>query len=248
MTIPETCREIRELLPGFAVGALEPGEREYVRHHLAACADCPQELAGYQAVTEALLQTAPRRSPPPELRERIAQAVVARPPRFSAPSAQRPQLVRIALAVAVVLLLLVNGRLLIRLNRLSEEQAELRAQVDRNQTGLALGTYPSSQVAGLEGDGVFGTVVYDPERSLAMVYAWGLEPLPADRAYQLWLRGAAGERVSGALFQAAPGEDFTVVVVVSPEPVGSFIGIGATVEPAGGSPGPTGPPVFTADF
>lgn len=248
MSMSETCREVRELLPGYAVGALERGEREYVRRHLDACPGCSAELETYVGVTDALLHLVPRRSPPPSLRARLAESVPHRAPVATLPSARRPDLLRIALAAGLALLLLLNGGLLLRLNAVRREQAKLAAQVARNQTGLALGTYPSTQVAGLEGEGVFGTVVYDRDRSLAMVYAWGLDPLPAGRAYQLWLRGAGGERISGALFKAEEGEQFTVVVVNSPEPVGSFIGIGATVEPVGGSPGPTGPPVFTADF
>jgi len=40
------CREIRQLLGVYVVGAIDPSERAVVEEHLAQCASCRDELAG----------------------------------------------------------------------------------------------------------------------------------------------------------------------------------------------------------
>lgn len=45
MTSP-ACRDIRQLLGVYVVGAIEPAERTLVDDHLATCPDCREELAG----------------------------------------------------------------------------------------------------------------------------------------------------------------------------------------------------------
>jgi Putative zinc-finger len=40
------CRQIRQLLGVYIVGAIDPAERAYVDAHLADCRDCREELAG----------------------------------------------------------------------------------------------------------------------------------------------------------------------------------------------------------
>jgi Putative zinc-finger len=41
-----TCRQIRQLLGVYVVGAIDPGERSVVDEHLAECQGCRDELAG----------------------------------------------------------------------------------------------------------------------------------------------------------------------------------------------------------
>src|ERR1700739_1342092 len=40
------CREIRQLLGVYVVGAIDPAERALVDEHLAECQSCRDELAG----------------------------------------------------------------------------------------------------------------------------------------------------------------------------------------------------------
>lgn len=40
------CREVRQLLGVYVVGAIDPAERAVVDHHLEQCRDCREELAG----------------------------------------------------------------------------------------------------------------------------------------------------------------------------------------------------------
>jgi anti-sigma-K factor RskA len=69
-----------------------------------------------------------------------------------------------------------------------------------------------------------------------------LEPLGPDQQYQLWL--IKDGRISGGVFDV--GDDgYGSLTVRAPDPLDSYT-FGVTVEPAGGSPGPTGPRVLAS--
>ncbi len=50
-------REVAELLPWHATGALEPEERERVEAHLSVCADCREELAFQEQLRDMVADT-----------------------------------------------------------------------------------------------------------------------------------------------------------------------------------------------
>jgi hypothetical protein len=67
------CREIRQLLGVYVVGAIDPAERPLVDDHLGECADCRDELAGLAGLPAML-----SRVPLAEV-ERIASGVLELP-------------------------------------------------------------------------------------------------------------------------------------------------------------------------
>jgi len=73
----------------------------------------------------------------------------------------------------------------------------------------------------------------------------GLQPLPESETYQLWLIPDGGNPVSAGLISvaddAAPANDVTVWTDTVPLRADQFSSVGVSVEPAGGSPAPTGP-------
>ena len=248
MSRSEDCRHIRDLIPGYALGALDEHESERVSSHLEICSECAEALVEYRQVAEGLLHAPPPQSVPPYLRERVlsqlpvssVEAPVERPGRI--------RLGRWAAVAAAAALLLVNLVLLLELRALRSEQTELQAQVDRNQMALAVQSYPSSQVVEVDGENVFGTFIYDPGRTVAVLYAWGLRPLPEGHVYQAWFTGSDGKRASGGLFGAQDEDSFTIAVLWAPSSLGDYDQLGVTVEPTGGSQQPSGPPVLNADF
>jgi putative zinc finger protein len=75
--------DVRELLEAYALGALEAGEAEAVREHLARCGDCSVELASFERVTDALPSALAAASPlrvHRTLQRRIVAGVPGRPP------------------------------------------------------------------------------------------------------------------------------------------------------------------------
>ena len=71
------CSEAEDLAAGFALGALEPGEMDRVRAHLAECPEPHPEFAELGSVTPALLAAVPQVEAPAGLGERILAAARA---------------------------------------------------------------------------------------------------------------------------------------------------------------------------
>lgn len=71
----EICPKVHELLPGYAVGALEPEEAEWVRTHIEGCPNAMMELRQYAAAANRFLEIIPPAAPPPDLHDRIMRAV-----------------------------------------------------------------------------------------------------------------------------------------------------------------------------
>jgi anti-sigma-K factor RskA len=134
------------------------------------------------------------------------------------------------------------------LDQLTAAQSRLSEDLQANQTAVALVSYPTSEAVRVVGDHAYGTFVYDPGLRVAVLYAWGLDPLPGGETYQAWLIDPSGGRSNAGVFQAAEGGRFTVFIVSASSPLQDFSGLGVTIEPPGGSPGPTGPRVLAADF
>jgi anti-sigma-K factor RskA len=123
------------------------------------------------------------------------------------------------------------------------------AQQNRSyQTAFALLTYPDSQVAMIDDGEIYGTLVYEPDLQIAVLNVWGLEDLPEGQAYQVWLIKPDETRISGGIFQSVEGLEYVSYVIESPASIDSFTGIGVTIEPEAGSPGPTGARVFGIQF
>ena len=53
------CREMRQLLGVYVVGAIDPAERAAVEEHLAECASCRDELAGLASLPAMLSRVPP---------------------------------------------------------------------------------------------------------------------------------------------------------------------------------------------
>jgi hypothetical protein len=263
-----TCRRLRELIPAYSLGATDAEETEFVKAHLADCPAAVAELAEYARLAEALLYSAPPAQPPTHLAEKLcaataatAAASTAPPPGPATAPAGRWHRLRAAIRpgcwqpawtpislLALLLLLLSNLYWGTQLQALRELQAGIATQLDYQANILALiGTGESLRIelpAGPAGEesGAYAVVICDPERTIGILYAEHLPPLPPDMAYQVWL--LQGEkRISAGLF-AAEADGTGKLIFQAPQPISEFDAIGITPEPATGSPGPTAPPVI----
>lgn len=129
-----------------------------------------------------------------------------------------------AVSLVLVLLLVVSNLFLWqRVNILSSAQREMA-------TVAFKGTEATPQAVGMlvmSEDGDYGVLVVD-----------GLPLLPEYQQYQLWLI-ENGERTSGGVF-SVNDEGYGTIVVTAQRPLTNYPAFGITIEPAGGSPGPTG--------
>ncbi len=233
-------------LAAYALGALDPEEAAALERHLKTCEPCRLELATYERVGAGLLTALPPSAPRPVVR-RALQKRLSGLTRQARPQLRGPVgqwLVAGLLAALVVL----NGLLVSQVYALHQEQAEMAAQRKSDQTALAMLAYPTTRSLAFDQNGVVGSLLIDSQQDLVGVFAWNLPQPPKGKTYQIWLINKQGERTNGGFLVPEAGYPFVTAVVWSHQPLSTYVGIGITVEPAGGSQQPTGPRILRVDF
>jgi anti-sigma-K factor RskA len=235
-----------ENIPAYALGALDTDEVAALESHLAVCPSCRTELADYQRLSAGLLSALPPDAPPPALKRTLA----ARLP--SARQSSRPQrtwsLSRLALGFAVLALLVLNLISFTQLRQIQNQQIGLLDQIRESQFALAMLSSPSTQMLAISGGEVSGTILLDRENNKAVLIAQNVPALAQSQTYQIWLIKPDGGRDSAGLFHPESGQPYTTKSILPVQSFSNYLGIGVTVEPAGGSNIPTGERLFKVDF
>jgi anti-sigma-K factor RskA len=235
----------RENLAAYALGTLDTEETRQLEEHLESCAICQTRLAEFIVVSEGLLSALPPKSPNPRLKKRLKASLLKKRkpsrlfPRFS--------FGQVATAAILAILLGLNLFSALQIGGLQREQAELAQRMYTEQSAIAMLAYPGTQTISVT-EGVAGSLLMNPESNTAILFTWGLPELPEDQTYQIWLIDAQGNRISGGQFTPYPEQSYTAIRVLASSPLTEFIGLGVTIEPRGGSPGPTGPNVLKVNF
>ncbi len=254
----------RELLPAYALGALDGPERAELEAHLAECAACRVRLEAWRRTVGDLAEGVVPATPPAGVRasllDRVRSEAAAERP-ASRVAERRRWIVALAAVVVVaaltaLLLGVARARLGSELEATRSRVAELErrlaaAQGDLAETRVHLTSLtrlvqvlssarPERQVvlAGLDpAPGAHGRLFLDPETRRAVFVADHLPALPAGRDYQLWTIVAGTPRSAGVFRSDAQGHALLEVDQVPPERADAWA---VTIEPAGGVPRPTG--------
>lgn len=255
-----------ELLPAYALGALDGEELRELEAHLAAgCAECDRQLRLWQGDLEELAASVAPVTPSATTRQRVLKLAGARPGSAAPEPAHPPHsntLARWALLAAAACLLVAvwsgwrQARLGDEIERLDAERGRLekqvagmdqqlsaaRAETRRMAEALSIITAPGGQAVQLAGldpsPDASGHTFVDREHGKAVFYARNLPALQPDRTYQLWWI-EDGKPVSAGTFdvdEAGTGS----VRVERLAPSGEIQAWAVTVEPEGGVPQPTG--------
>jgi anti-sigma-K factor RskA len=234
-------KHVTELTPAYALGCLDEAEALLVTRHLASCAACQAELSSYEAVVGQLSLALPDAEPAVDLKERLLTQIERPLPEPSATTTAVSQRQwwpkgssragriwwRPAVVLLLLLLLVSNITLWYQLNQ------ALTAPNDFQYIVLAA-TEASPGARGLivvNRSGQSGTMIVD-----------GLPLLDESQQYQLWLL-RNGEREDGGVFSVYRS-GYYAMLIHAPESLDQYNGFGITIEPAGGSPGPTGAKVL----
>ena len=113
---------------------------------------------------------------------------------------------------------------------------------------LALLSSPDTQTLALNGENASGKILLDRQSNMAVLIAEHLPQLEPNQTYQIWLVSSDGDRTSAGLFRPESGQVYTAKAIIPTQMFSDFVGIGVTVEPAGGSTHPTGKRLFRVDF
>ncbi len=241
--------EFQDLLGAHVLGALSPAEHRRVDSHLQSCKGCQDIVASYQSVSEGLLHAADLKLPPKSLCRRLQRQIgqSTETPGWRR-AVRRVPATAFGLALGLILLVSINIGILLQTQRLLDRGQDAAAQQRAGQAAMAIASYPSSRVASIEEDGLLGTFVYDPDLPVGVMYVWGLQPPSEDQAYQAWLVDPQGQRLSGGLLTFSEDPGFGWLLIEAPTTMSAFSSLGVTVEPAGGSPAPTGPRILGTDL
>jgi anti-sigma-K factor RskA len=228
---------VLELLPAYAIGSLQPDEVRRVDEHLLSCLLCRNEASALQETAGQLSFAAPLTVPSGNLKARLMQRVHSAHPQsqVASPAPARPLLERLLPVWGLASLFLIvalagfNFFLWQRMDRLEFTTSPGGMQaVPLNATDNAP---MATGFVLISADGEDGALVVD-----------GLPPLSEDQEYQLWLI-RDGERTSGAVF-STDEHNYGGTRIRAPLSLLEYSAVGITVEPAGGSPNPTGEQVL----
>ena len=254
----------------YAAGALSPQETEQAEAHLLVCAQCAEEVRQSTLALAAYAQTTPEAALPDGAKSRF-MARVADTPQGESAAVRRIAPVKeekigfwraafgsgpwqTALAGALAILLIGVGlddlekRAAIR--PLMQEAAH--GAIDSAQLAqlMELLTSPQAKRVALTPGPVTtpppqGRVVYAARTVKLLLTASNLHPLPAGKAYELWILQPDGKKpLPAGTF--VPDSAGNAAMILADAPAGLAVaGFGVTIEKAGGAQTPTLPIVLS---
>ncbi len=259
-----------DLIPAYALGALDPEERAALDTLLDTDAEARNLLAEYQAIADHLTLATPARRAPAhlqdDLRRRLAGAkpvpqaekVIPQPlPNYEAETktappthlrqdAGKPAEIKAVRRrsmwplVAGLAAALVVIVGALLLFRPTDPAEALYAQI------VAQADARRIPITTSEGFGASGELVITADGAKAVIQVKSLPSINNDQTFQLWLVDESGARSGGLLKLPSPDSTYYIVLPLE-KPALDYDGFGVSIEPEGGSPdpnGPTGPRVF----
>jgi len=245
--------QFAEDLALYALGALEGPEKEALEQHLEVCSPCQSELEQLQSDATLFALSTIGPIPRSRMRKRLLRAI-AREGRAPVTVAKRftwwllvPYGVSAALIVAAAFLWNESRSLNRTLANLEQRHSEMESQLRAAQDLVNTLTSPESKHFTLAPVKALpqpqGKAYYLSSSGHLIFLANNLAPLPPNKVYELWLIPSAGSPIPAGLFQ--PDSRGTATVVNPPLPNGiEAKAFAITIEPAGGSPAPTSPPIM----
>ena len=252
-----------DLIPGYALGSLDEDELLQVARHLPHCAICRNELSTFWDTADQIALAMPLRTPSPDLRQKILNRVERSYSTTAAPDAahraaaatrQQPEprgepgllgwlrglLARpagLAWSAAALLLIVALG-----ISNLTLWQQIRGIQAREAQRNMDLVWLRGEETA----PEAHGYLMVFKEENYGTLVVEDAPLLEQGKQYQLWLI-RDGERTSGGVFSVSE-QGYGVLEVNSSLPLDSYSSFGITVEPEGGSLGPTGQKILGGDL
>ncbi|HEX9408868.1 MAG TPA: anti-sigma factor [Methylomirabilota bacterium] len=250
--------EVVELAAGYALGALDVGERARFEALLAAGdVDARAALRDFE-LTVATLAAETAETPPPVVKSALMARIDAEErsrgnvtrvlsmPRSAPPHRSLWTVVAVGAMAAGVAAIAVGFAVSTvydrRIGQLAQEQTELKRELARQESLVTILRDPATQIVALSG------LAPAPEAKARVLWhataggllvAQGLPPAPAGKAYELWAIAGTGAPMPAGVFavDAKGVGSLRVAPLKSGGPPDTFA---VTLEPAGGVAAPTG--------
>jgi anti-sigma-K factor RskA len=245
-----------EDLAFYAMDCLESDKRIALEKHLEECAPCRHELEHLRGDAALLALSASGPRPPARSQTRLMDAIAKEPRgrRASAGVGQRKWWPAFGWAAAVAMIVVAavmwnqNAKLkssLAELQGLSEQQ-----KLELGQARHVVDTLTAQDVqrvdvmpVGLKQPPPQGKAIYSRQNNGLIFVASNLHPLPAQKAYELWIIPTKGAPIPAGVFK--PDARGGAMVINPPIPAGvEAKAFAITIEPEAGSATPTMPIVM----
>jgi anti-sigma-K factor RskA len=222
--------EIKELLPSYALGAVDDREAAAIRDHILGCETCMQEADELEETSRRLAVAVPGEPLPPGFSDRVmAAALEGRVEPAAQPQRSRPRWLFAA----------VGGAALFAIAAVMTFQV-VELQGDRERQDRVLEALASDSGVALTGEpGVRASVIPNGVGSVFAVS--GLDKAPSGMTYQLWLIDES-RPVSAGTFEVEDG----IALVEVAQPIEDYSAAAVTIERAGGAEQPTTEPILSS--
>jgi anti-sigma-K factor RskA len=224
----QSHEQLKSLVAPYVLGAVPADEEPVIRAHLLTCDECTAEADDYSVVTARLALAAEPVTLPAGFADRVVKEAKRGRAKHSAPARRGRIFAALGAAAVVALTAVLAFGLIVSRDDLAVERRIVSGLL-RTEEGLRLAS-----------EDTVGAVLPTDGGSLFVVE--GLEDIPEDRTYQLWFLEGDNPPVSAGTFEVEDGR----AILKSDESVKEFSGAAVTVEPEGGSPGPTTDPVLAS--
>ncbi len=227
----------------YAVDALDDIERARFEAHLRGCPDCRLEVESLQEAAAALAIVPVE--PPAGLRAAVLadiESIRPLPPLIGHDREAVPDRVRrrpwlsttgpLLVAAALVVVALLTT---VWLKPWAADEGE---GVTLTETEQVLAADDRETVERRFSDGSSAKVVVSRSERRAVIITEDMAPAPAGKVYELWFQTPQGDMIPAGLM---PDDDDATVLLDGDARDATAVGI--TVEPDGGSPKPTTPPI-----
>lgn len=236
--------ELLDLIPAYALEALDPDEKRQVEALLKSDPEAQRLLAEYQDMSSNLILATPAKRAPAHLQDDLRKRLAANRPTQSAPSIPAPipaipaprrrMSVWIPLVAAAAVIAIIFGVL----SYLNRNPAEVLYNQIKGTSG-----YKTMPIPGADATTPSGEMITLPDGSRAVIRMTRMPALEADRTFQLWLIDDTGAH-SGGLFPFTQADStYYVVVPLNDKKVMDYKAYGVSVEPIGGSAAPSTTPI-----
>jgi anti-sigma-K factor RskA len=251
----KTHEQFADDLAIYALNELTGSERQEFEQHLETCASCRREVQALRGDLGLLALSTAGPNPPARSKDRLMRAIAAEPRGASAPAPEKarrrgfgwawiPTLAAVALLLLAAALKLDNARLEEDLANLASLHRSTSTELAQAQEQLRLLSAPDAVQVSLSAQAEprkpHATAIYSPSQKRMMLMASNLAPVPAGKAYELWIIPMQGAPMPAGMFK--PDEHGNAVMMdhVMPEGVVAKA-FAVTLENEAGSDKPTMP-------
>ncbi len=243
---------IEDLAEGYALDALEPGERVRVEEHIAICRLCKQHMQGVHDTAQLLAFAAAPIAPPDRCKLRVMEKV-AREQFLSTPTRrQRTGRMLSAWATFATIALIAMGAWTISLQRevAAMQDQQVRAQGEQATLQAQIAHFASTEtVRSLRAEGIAtgatAKTYMTPGKNEALLVVRNLPRLEPGKAYQVWV-ARPGLHQPLSVFTA--NQSTESVMLRTPEPMDTYRWIMVTIEDAQGAQQPSQETVLFGDL